>query len=157
MKKLLFAPVVAVLLILSSCSKKDSDDSPVIHDPITIELKGNDAMQFVGTTDFNVKSGQDINLILTHIGQLPKEAMGHNVVVLKPGTNLDDFATKAFQSRENDYIPATFASSIVAHAKLLGPGESDAIKFKIETPGVHTFICSFPGHYGTMRGTITVK
>lgn len=157
MKKLLFAPVIAVLLILSSCSKKDSDDSPVVLDPITIELKGNDAMQFVGTTDFNVKSGQDINLKLTHIGQLPKEVMGHNVVVLKPGTNLDEFASIAFQAKDNDYIPATFASSIVAYTKLLGPGESDSIKFKIETPGVYNFVCSFPGHYGTMRGTITVK
>ncbi|HUH27914.1 plastocyanin/azurin family copper-binding protein [Gelidibacter sp.] len=72
-------------------------------------------------------------------------------------TNLEDFVSKAFQARDNDYIPATFASSIVAHTRLLGPGESDAIEFKIETPGVYNFICSFPGHWGTMKSTITVK
>lgn len=157
MKKLLFAPVVAALLILSSCSKKDSDDSPVVLDPITIELKGDDAMRFSNPNEFNVKDGQDITLKLTHIGDLPINNMGHNVVVLKPGTDIDEFGAAASGARDTDYIPAAYASSIVAHTKLLGPGESDSIEFKIETPGVYTFVCSFPGHWGTMNGTITVK
>lgn len=157
MKKLLFAPVVAAFLILSGCSKKDSDDTPEVLVPMTIELQASDNMAFVGTTEYNVKSKQEITLNFKNIGKLPKEAMGHNVVILKPGTDVGAFANEAFKAKSSDYIPATYASSIVAHTKLLGPGESDTIKFTFVTPGVYDFVCSFPGHAGTMKGSFTVK
>jgi azurin len=83
--------------------------------------------------------------------------MGHNVVILTPGTDHAEFGGEAFKAKAEDYIPATFASSIVAHTKLLGPGESDTITFKFDAPGVYTYVCSFPGHWGTMTGTIVVE
>ena len=79
--------------------------------------------------------------------------MGHNFVVLTPGTDKSDFGTAAFGAKDNDYIPASYAASIVVHTKLLGPGESDTVKFQIDEPGVYEFICSFPGHAALMNGT----
>lgn len=159
MKKLFLAPILVIILSFAACSsddKKDSTEEPVVLDPITIDLKGEDDMKF-SAADFQVAAKQEINLTLKNSGKLPKEAMGHNFIVLTPGTDKSEFATAALSAKNEDYIPASYADSIVAHTKLLGPGESDTIQFQIDEPGVYEFICSFPGHWGTMNGTITVE
>jgi azurin len=48
---------------------------------------------------------------------------------------------------------------VLAHTKLLGPGESETVTFNAPfIPGEYPFFCSFPGHYsqGT-KGVMTVK
>ena len=37
-------------------------------------------------------AGEQLKIVLKNIGTLPKEAMGHNWVLLKPGTDLNAFA-----------------------------------------------------------------
>src|SRR5690606_19991323 len=128
-----------------------------IPEPIHITLESHDNMTYTGGDLFNAKVNGDIKLTLENVGQLPKEAMGHNLVVLTPGTDHAEFVGEAFKAKAEDYVPATFASSIVAHTKLLGPGESDVIIFKMDNVGTYTFVCSFPGHWGTMHGTIIVE
>jgi azurin len=39
---------------------------------------------------------------------------------------------------------------------MLGGGQTDVITFEAPEPGVYDFICSFPGHSGMMRGTLTI-
>jgi azurin len=47
---------------------------------------------------------------------------------------------------------------VLAHTKLLGPGEFDTIEFMAPaTPGTLEYVCTFPGHFGTMNGKITVE
>lgn len=157
MKKLLFIPAVAVFVLISACSKKNDDDSPQVLDPININLKGHDDMTYSAPTDFNVQAEQEVNLTLENVGSLPKESMGHNVVILKPGVDPLEVALAAFKAKDNDYIPQSLSSSFVDYTKLLGPGESDTITFTIDSPGVYNYLCTFPGHSGTMKGTITVK
>ncbi len=168
MKKLFLVPALAAVVFLAACGGSQTADNnaettevateqTVVTETKVVALEGHDNMTFTGDTEITVKAGQEIKLTLKNVGQLPKEAMGHNVVVLAPGTDLADFGGEAFKAKDDDYIPATFASSTVAHTKLLGPGEEDTITFKIDTPGVYEFVCSFPGHWGTMRGTITVE
>jgi azurin len=123
-----------------------------------IEITGNDQMQF-NTKAFEVTEGQKVVLSFKHIGQLPAVAMGHNVVILKPGTAVPAFATKCAPAKDNGYIPQDEESkaAIVAHTKMLGGGESDEITFTAPAPGDYPFICSFPGHFAIMQGVMTVK
>src|SRR5690606_14822618 len=121
-----------------------------------ISLEGNDLMQF-NETLFRVKAGEPVKLTVKNVGEMPKESMGHNVVILQPGTDLPAFGGEAIKAADAEYIPATFASSIVAHTKLLGPGETDEIEFTLEEAGVYLFVCSFPGHYGVMNGKIVAE
>ena len=107
-------------------------------------------------SEIKVKAGEQVTLTLKNAGTMPKEAMGHNLVVLTPGTNVEEFAQTAMNAKANDYIPESLSSSIVAHTKLLGPNESDTITFTLEK-GEYEFICSFPGHYASMRGKIIVE
>jgi azurin len=122
----------------------------------TIVIKGSDAMQF-DLKEIKVKAGQKVKLTLTHSGKLPKAAMGHNWVLLKPGVDVAAFGGKAAAARETEYIPASEEADIIAHTKLVGGGESDTIEFTAPKKGTYTFICSFPGHYALMKGSFIVE
>ncbi len=106
---------------------------------------------------FRVESGEEITLTLKNVGELPKESMGHNVVVLVPGTDIASFGADATGAKDNDYIPEDADDVIVAHTDLLGPGEETTITFTIDEPGVYPFLCSFPGHFGSMKGEIVAE
>lgn len=113
-------------------------------------------MQF-DVKEIKVKAGQKVKLTLTHSGKLAKTAMGHNFVLLKTGTDIAAFASKAAAARETEYIPKSDEASIIAHTKLVGGGESDTIEFTAPKKGTYTYICSFPGHYALMKGTFIVE
>lgn len=133
--------------------------SPVNSTPATnareIVVESNDRMQF-DTKEIKVKAGEEITLTLKHVGKLPKQAMGHNWVLLKDGVVVKDFAMEAMKAKDTEYLPKDSKDIIVA-TKLLGGGESDTITFDAPAKGTYTFICTFPGHYGVMQGTFIVE
>jgi azurin len=181
MKRLLFVPAMATVLFLASCgggNESSEKTAPATDTSATtapaeeapgadipgidtvkvtdhIKIDGQDDMKYDATL-FKIKAGQDVKLTLKNIGKLPKEAMSHNVVILAQGTDVQAFGEAAVAAKP-DHIPPAMASDVIAHTKLLGPGESDNITFKIADPGVYDFICSFPGHFGTMKGKIVVE
>lgn len=123
----------------------------------TIEITANDQMKF-SVTAIEAKVGEELKVVLTNAGQLPKEAMGHNWVLLKPGTDVAAFAAAAAAAGPaKEYIPDAQKDQVVAHTALLGPRKSDEITFKVTAAGDYPFICSFPGHFVAMKGTLTVK
>lgn len=168
MKKLFLATIVA--FGLASCGGSNEApvaDAPVVEDTTqeeapaaetatanSIEIHGSDDMKF-DKTEFTVSAGE-ITLVLKNVGEQPKETMGHNVVILKPGTEVKDFALAGLADADNDYINKDHEGDVIAHTKMLGPGEEDTITVTLE-PGVYPFLCTFPGHFGTMQGTITVE
>ncbi len=127
------------------------------HHGNKIEITANDTMQF-NSKAFEVAAGKEVTLVFKNLGNLPKAAMGHNVVILKPGTATATYGMAAVSAAASEYIPQDDANKalVVAHTKLLGPGEEDTITFTLE-PGEYPFVCSFPGHFGLMNGVITAK
>lgn len=110
------------------------------------------------TTRIEANAGQEVKIILTNTGTLPKTVMGHNLVVLKQGSDLKAFSDAAVTAVATDYIPASMADKVVAHTKLLGAKQSDEITFKLTEAGEYPFLCTFPGHLATgMKGVIVVK
>jgi len=121
-----------------------------------IELTADDTMKY-NLTELTAKPGEEIHLKLTNKGTMPKAAAAHNFVLLKNGVDLNAFTTAAVMSAATDYIPAKFADQVIAHTKMAGPGETVEVTFKAPTAaGKYQFICSFPGHFATMKGTLTV-
>lgn len=183
MKRLLFAPALAVALFFASCgggndtaestdattteteastpaaTDAPGSDIPGIDEVAStdeIVLEGDDQMKYDKTL-FKVKAGQDVKLKLTNVGKLPAAAMSHNAVILLPGTNVQEFGEAAVTAKDSEHIPQNMLADVVAHTKMLGPGESDEITFKLPEAGVYDFICTFPGHWGTMRGKIVAE
>ncbi|MCB0703031.1 MAG: azurin [Candidatus Kapaibacterium sp.] len=122
----------------------------------TLSIDGNDQMQF-DKKELTVKAGQKVTLTLTHSGTMAKSAMGHNWVLLASGTDVASFAEKAVAAGEaNDYIP-TEGNAVIAHTALIGGGEKTTVEFTAPAAGSYEFICSFPGHWSMMRGTLIVE
>lgn len=124
----------------------------------TVTVTGDDTMRF-SLAIIEAKAGEELTIVFKNQGTLPKQAMGHNFVVLKPGSDLAAFGNAAVAAAANDYIPtdAALAQQVVAHTKVLGPNESETLTVTFDTPGTYPFLCSFPGHWALMKGTITVK
>ena len=109
-------------------------------------------------TRIDAAPGQKVTVTLTDVGKLPKEAMAHNFVLLKAGTDVAAFATAAMTHQAQGYLPPEMAGMVIAATKLLGPGESDTVSFTAPAAGTYDYICTFPGHALTgMRGTLNVK
>ena len=119
-----------------------------------IIINSSDLMKF-DQNELRVFEGQKITLTLNHTGKMSKEIMGHNFVLLKKDTNLNDFAQRAMLARDNEYIPD--GNETIAYTKMIGGGESDTITFTAPEKGSYTYICTFPGHYGLMRGVLIVS
>lgn len=126
--------------------------------PRAIELTAGDNMKFNLAT-IEAKPGEELKVTLTNIGTLPKEAMGHNWVLLKKGSDPAAFSAAAMTAKDTDYIPASLKDQIIAHTQTLGPRKSDEVTFKAPTePGEYPFLCSFPAHFPAgMKGTLVVK
>lgn len=124
--------------------------------PRVIEITANDQMKF-SVTALEAKAGEDLKVVFTNQGTLPKEAMGHNWVLLKAGTDVTAFATAAMTAKDSDYVPAALKDQVIAFVPVQGPKKTGEVTFKAPAAGEYTFICSFPGHYMLMKGTLTVK
>jgi azurin len=170
MKKLHALPLALCILVLAGCGKKDeapatSASAPAAAPaaatpaaPAVIEITANDSMKF-NLTRFEVAAGQEVKIVLTNMGSMPKVAMGHNLVLLKKDADVKGFADAAVMAAATEYIPAAKADQMIAHTKLLGPKQTDEITFKAPAEaGEYPFICSFPAHFlSGMKGVMVVK
>jgi len=124
----------------------------------TIEMTGGDDMKY-NVTEIKAKPGETIKIQLKNVGTLPKMAMAHNVVVLKPTTKLVEFNQAAAMARDTNFIPAAMKADVIASTELAGPGETVEVSFKAPTAaGSYPFMCTFPGHFTAgMKGNLVVK
>ena len=168
MRNLLF---VFLAFTLMSCGESESKPSGTYTPPsqqatastepagssdeVKLTLEGNDLMQY-DKKELRVKEGSTVTLTLTHVGKMAKAVMGHNFVLLKPGTDMATFANAAMTAVDNEYIPKDTDQGIV-NTKMLGGGESTTITFEAPAKGTYDYICSFPGHYGLMQGKFIVE
>lgn len=124
----------------------------------TVNLEGNDRMQFNLKEATVSASCSEITVNLKHTGDLPVAAMGHNVVVSTTSdvASLSADAIKA--GAANGYLPPGDAR-VIAATDMIGGGETSSATFagsKLKAGGDYTFFCSFPGHAGLMKGTLKV-
>ena len=132
------------------------EDRSNIPEMVEITIEGNDQMKY-NKEKVEVYAGQTVKLTLKHVGQMSKEAMGHNWVLLSAGTDVTDFATEASQARDEDFVPSSLENKTIAYTETLGGGQSTTIEFAAPEKGTYDFICTFPGHYGMMKGKFIVK
>ncbi len=122
----------------------------------TIQLQANENMRFDKEL-FKVHTGKKITLVFTNTSAPGNISMSHNVVILKPGVDLADFADVARNAQNEGYVPSSVAELIIAHTKLVAGGGSDQVEFTISQAGVYPFICSYPSHWGTMQGKVVAE
>ncbi|QYM78864.1 azurin [Horticoccus luteus] len=123
-----------------------------------IAITANDTMKF-NMIEIHAKPGEALAVTLINEGTVPKFSMGHDWVLLAADTDLNAFASEAATAAGTDYIPASFKDKVLAATKLLGPKESDTVRFYApKTPGRYPYICAFPGHMQVgMKGELIVE
>lgn len=145
------------VLALTGCGKSGPlparEDIPVQK----FELTGNDKMKF-NLTELEAKPLQKIELTLKNIGSMPKQSMGHNWILLEPGTDTKAFVEAGLIAASTDYIAPAKKREVLAHIATLGPGESETITFTApQKPGSYEYICGFPGHLAAgMKGVLKI-
>jgi azurin len=124
-------------------------------DPCKLDISGNDQMQYDKHELSVSASCTEVTVTLHHTGKLPKEAMGHNWVLVN-GKDLDAVANAGMSAGlQNNYV-APGDKRVLAHTKTIGGGETTSVTFptSILTKGSdYKYLCTFPGHHATMRGT----
>jgi azurin len=125
----------------------------------SVEVDSTDQMTFITKAIEIDKSCKQFTVNLKHSGSLPKAVMGHNVVISKYD-DMSQIATDGMSvGIDKDYLKDGDAR-VIAHTKIIGGGESDAVTFdvsKLDPAQAYGFFCSFPGHIGMMKGTVTLK
>lgn len=143
------ALAVAALLVPATALAQDCE----------VTIDSTDRMTY--NKDEIVVSGEcdEITLTLNHVGQLPEQAMGHNWVLSR---------TEDAQAVVNDGIAAGLDNEylkpddprVLAATEIIGGGESTTITFSIaglDPAGDYQFYCTFPGHYGLMKGAFRIE
>ena len=146
--KILFMAVISLLspIALHAAGQK------------SVVISAYDTMKF-SVTKIEASPGQKITVELKNEGTLPKEAMGHNWILLTAGANASAYVSAAIRAKAQNFQPSSLSSEVIASISLLGPKESAKVTFTApKAPGNYTFLCSFPAHYQAgMSGLLVVK
>ena len=118
----------------------------------TVSVQGVEGLKF-SLPAFDVKPGARVKLDFANTSD-----MLHNLVIVRPGTGttVGEAALRhGIEGQKLDYVPRS--DDVLYHTALLEPQKSEAIYFVAPTtPGEYTYVCTFPGHYITMQGTMRV-
>ncbi len=144
-------------LSLTGCGK--AKPLPAREDIPTqvFEVTGNDKMKF-DINELAAKPLQKIELTFKNVGSMPKQSMGHNWVLLEPGTNAKTFVEAGMTAASTNYIAPSQKRYVIAATETLGPGESETITFTApQKEGSYEYICAFPGHLAAgMTGVLKI-
>jgi len=125
-------------------------------DPCQLDISGNDQMQYDKATLTVPASCKEVTLTLHHTGKLPREAMGHNWVLVN-AADFDAVANAGLGAGlANDYV-APGDKRVLAHTRTIGGGQTASVTFPtslLKPGGDYRYLCSFPGHNALMRGTL---
>lgn len=133
--------------------------SPAVFAACSVDVHGNDAMQFDVKSIDVPKSCASFTVNLIHSGKLAKNVMGHNWV-LTTAADMQGAANDGMAAGlDKDYVKPD-DSRVIAHTKVIGGGEKTSIALdtkKLAAGTEYAFFCSFPGHWALMKGTLKVN
>ena len=148
-------PLLAAATLLGACALPLYAHA----DPCKLEISGTDQMQYDKQELTAPGTCKEITVTLHHAGKLPKEAMGHNWVLV----NAADFAAVANAGMSaglaSNYVAAG-DKRVLAHTKILGGGESDSVTFPtsiLKKGAEYKYLCTFPGHNALMHGVFKLS
>lgn len=105
------------------------------------------------TDQIQVKAGSRVKLVFTN-----GDDMLHNLVITPPdqATPVGKMALDmGIDGPKKDYVPST--DNVLFYTSLLQPGSTQEIYFQAPSePGDYQYVCTYPGHYMTMRGIMKV-
>lgn len=124
-----------------------------------VALKSNDMLQFDQKEIVVSTDCEEVTLTLEHTGKLPRQQMGHNVVITETANFQAVAQAAAGAGLENEYV-VPGDDRVLAATTVIGGGERTSITIDVsgwDKNGDYTFFCSFPGHFAVMNGLFKFK
>ena len=102
-----------------------------------------------------VRAGERISLTLVNTDEMPHNWILTGWFTYELVGQLADAMVADPTAAERHYVPDD--QSVLQYTRVLNPGESQTIHFNAPTaPGDYPYLCTFPGHWQTMKGTLLV-
>jgi len=123
-----------------------------------VEIHGTDQMTFDKAAITVPKACTSFTVTLTHPGDMPKNAMGHNWV-LSTAADMQGVLDDGQKAGEAQGYVKPGDTRVIAHTRLIGGGEKDSVTLdtrSLKTGTDYSFYCSFPFHSTLMKGTLTL-
>lgn len=125
------------------------DEGQEVGTSLDLSPKGDEMLYAV--SELKAKAGLT-RITLKNTATLP--AMVHNVVIVKAGQEDAVGQAAIGAGAGNNWVPEHEA--VLAASTLTNPGEETTLVFDLPA-GEYSFICTYPGHYATMRGKLIVE
>ncbi|MCO6455293.1 MAG: HEAT repeat domain-containing protein [Pirellulaceae bacterium] len=106
-------------------------------------------------TQLYVEAGRQVEIVLDNVDVMP-----HNLVLLQPGSLAkvglaSERQVGQLDQSDPDYVPDL--PEVLLATRLVQPGERDRLSFAApRETGEYPFVCTFPGHWRRMYGTLHV-
>ena len=123
---------------------------PATPGALQIGVNG-DALQFDESEFVQIAAGQEIVLTFSNSSTINE----HNWVLVSGGTK-DTVAMRGTAAGPGQDWLQPDDPDVVAHTKLLSPGEKGEVRFAAPPAGTYEFVCTFPGHNLSMFGDFVV-
>lgn len=124
----------------------------------SIEIQSSDMMRYDKKIINVNNSCKSFKILLKHSGKLPKNVMGHNIVIIKTD-DLNKVTSKISMAHglKKGYLPEI--EEVIFKSEVIGGGEETILEInpsKLKNGIDYTFFCSFPGHFAIMKGKIII-
>jgi azurin len=121
----------------------------------TIRIEAVRAQMKFDRSNFTIAAGEEVEIEFVNADEMP-----HNLLITSPGAM--ETVSLAAEAMVKD--PAAFSKNFVPESKdvlfstpLVPPGETVRQRFTAPArPDGYPFVCTFPGHWRTMNGTVSV-
>ena len=123
-------------------------------DPCQVEISGNDVMQYDKRELSVPATCKEITVTLHHSGRQPREAMGHDWVLVKTA-DVAAVSQAGLSAGLADNYLSPGDKRVLAHTKVIGGGETSSVTFSaaiLTKGGDYSYLCTFPGHSALMHG-----
>ncbi len=144
---------LVLLIVLGAMAIPDptpSADASVVQDTTVITLKPVGEELKFDATEIRAKAGTTLKIVFENTSTI----MPHSVVVLKRADDIETVGMAAMNAAEHDYIPPSEKDKMVAYTAMAAPGATVEVTFTVPPAGSYPYICTFPGHYTLMQGTL---
>ena len=140
-----------VLLILSTCSLN-------LFAACSINVSSSDNLKFDKNKLIIDSKCSEFAINFKHEGQMAAKTAGHNIVIVR-SKDFDTVVSKIDMKlgTESGFLPDM--KEVIAKTAIIGGGSQTSIIMnasQLSKDETYTFFCSFPGHYGAMKGTVEI-